>query len=89
MTSAYVPASVVHRWGSHTLDGITIELATERGGKPVPLTSAEITEAVRKLDQQLDERGRPMSARLIAVRLGCTNRTVHRHRKIIRAGGAR
>lgn len=65
-------ASVVHRRRRHGHDDIAVERAVRYGG--VPLGASELCEAIRVLT------GRRLSARLIALHLGTTDRTVCRHR---------
>lgn len=71
--NTYVPATVRHRrFTGRGVDEVAVERAVQVGG--TPLYPEEMTAAVRHLTRT------GLSARLIAVRLGTTTRTVVRHR---------
>lgn len=94
MTADLTPlerAASRHRWSRlprgrcsagrpHLNDSIDeAKLWRATGGERLRLNSREMAAAVERLD------GQGMSALLIAERLGCTTRTVHRHRAAVRA----
>jgi DNA-binding NarL/FixJ family response regulator len=68
----YVPATVRHRWGAHGIDEVAVDRAVRSGG--VPLGSDELAAAIQRLTRA------GQSTRLIALQIGCTTRTVTRHR---------